>query len=156
MRAAPAFQVRLHRFGVWRSAVWLLAVLGLATIAAWLVTREPPIHPGVWIAAILSAAALTGSAATLARTPPVDLRWDGLVWHLGPSAGGPVPGDVIVAVDLGAWMLLRFVPAMPGARPRVTWLPVQRRGIEAQWHALRCSVYSPRPAPGDGDSTIGP
>jgi hypothetical protein len=40
-------------------------------------------------------------------------------------------------------MLLRFTPDAPA---RMTWLPVQRRGLEAQWHALRCAVYSPRPA----------
>jgi hypothetical protein len=33
-------------------------------------------------------------------------------------------------------------------RRRATWLPVQRRGIERQWHALRCSVHSPHAAPG--------
>ena len=31
---------------------------------------------------------------------------------------------------------------------RVTWLPVQRRGLESQWHALRCAVYSARSSTG--------
>jgi hypothetical protein len=53
-----------------------------------------------------------------------------------------MPGNVAVVIDLGPWMLLRFTADAP---PRTTWLPVQRRGLEAQWHALRCAVYSPRP-----------
>ena len=151
MRASPAFQVSLHRFGVWRSAVLLLAALGLAVIAAWLITRERPVGLAAMIAAAFAAAVSVGWAVSLAKVPAVSLRWDGQLWHLGAPAATPgdaAPGDLHVAIDLGPWMLLRFRPAVPGHRGRAVWLPVQRRGLEAQWHALRCSVYSPRPAPG--------
>jgi len=43
-----------------------------------------------------------------------------------------------VAIDAGSWMLLCFIPEGQ-RRPR--WLPVQRIGHEAAWHALRCTVY---------------
>lgn len=151
MRASPAFQVSLHRFGVWRSAVLLLAALGLAVIAAWLITRERPIGLAAMTAAAFAAAVSVGWAVSLAKAPAVSLRWDGQLWHLGAPAATPgdaTPGDLHVAIDLGLWMLLRFRPAVPGHRVRAVWLPVQRRGLEAQWHALRCSVYSPRPEPG--------
>jgi len=46
-----------------------------------------------------------------------------------------------VAVDLGAFLLLRLVEQ----RRTIVWLPVQRRGVESQWHALRCAAYSPLP-----------
>jgi hypothetical protein len=39
-------------------------------------------------------------------------------------------------------MLLRFVDESP--RTRTTWIPVQRAGIEGDWHALRCAVHAPR------------
>jgi hypothetical protein len=43
-------------------------------------------------------------------------------------------------------MLLNFTP---DAAARTSWLPVQRLGLETQWHALRCAVYSPRPMAGE-------
>jgi hypothetical protein len=149
MRAAPPFQVTLHRFGVWRGAVTALAGSGLATIAAWLAAQQQPIGLPTLSAAILAVLAIVALGRSLLRTPTTHLRWDGLAWHLGPSTGEPVPGDLHVAIDLGPWMLLRFIPAAPAARRRTVWLPAQRRGLEGQWHALRCTVHSPRPAPAD-------
>ena len=153
MRAAPAFQISLHRFGVWRGAVMLLAALGLAAIAAWTIDREtvPAATAGGLVALLVG-----GLAVSLASVPAVGLRWDGVRWHLGPpgsTSDDAVPGELVVAIDLGPWMLLRFEPAAPPPAPRARWLPVQRRGLEAQWHALRCAVYSPRPAPGAGPDT---
>jgi len=153
MRAAPPFQVSLRRFGVWQGAVLALAGLAMATIAAWLITHERPIEMAIWPATGLSMAVVAALAASALRIPPTRLGWDGRVWSVGPSADESSPGDLSVAIDLGRWMLLRFAPAMP-AGARVIWLPVQRLGLESQWHALRCSVYSARPAPGD-DSTGG-
>ena len=43
-------------------------------------------------------------------------------------------------------MLLQFRAHDRSHSPRMIWLPVQRRGLEPQWHGLRCAVYSPRPA----------
>jgi hypothetical protein len=146
MRAAPPLQVTLQRFGVWRGAVMALAGSGLATSAAWLATQPRPIGLAAWVAAIVAMLAVLMLSRSLLRTPPMHLRWDGLVWHLGPSVAAPVPGDLHAVIDLGPWMLLRFVPTAPAAR-RAVWLPAQRRGLEAQWHALRCTVYAPRPAP---------
>lgn len=155
MRAAPPFQVTLHRFGVWRGAVMTLAGSGLATIAAWLALQQRPIGLATISAAILAALAIVALGRSLLRTPAAHLRWDGLGWHLGPSSGEPVSGDLHAAIDLGPWMLLRFTAAAPAASRRAVWLPAQRRGLEAQWHALRCTVHSPRPAPAD-ESPAGP
>jgi hypothetical protein len=60
----------------------------------------------------------------------------------------PVQGELRVLIDLGIWMLLRFVPAAGDHSARTAWLPVQRSGLQDAWHALRCAVYSPRLAPG--------
>jgi hypothetical protein len=134
---------------MWRGAVWVLATFGVAAMAAWLILRESQFTSPTSIAAALGVVLLVALGASLARTPTVDLRWDGRMWHLGPASGEPVSGDLSVAIDLGPWMLLRFSPAAPEARARTTWLPAQRRGLEYQWHALRCAVYSPRPAPAE-------
>ena len=151
MRASPAFQVVLHRFGVWRVAVLASALSGLIVVAAWLVSQPPSTPVIVRWALAFAALALLLLGSSAARVRPVSLRWDGQLWHLGtPDSAGPEPrsGDLYVALDLGPWMLLRFQPAESTWRTRATWLPAQRRGLESHWHALRCAVYSPRPQPG--------
>ncbi|HWI10361.1 MAG TPA: hypothetical protein VNU48_03440 [Burkholderiaceae bacterium] len=146
MRAAPAFQVSLRRFGVWRGAVLTVAILAMTTMAAWLSTQERPIGIVAWLATGSSIAVAAALAARAARVPPVDLGWDGQTWSVRRN-DEPAPGELHVAIDLGRWMLLRFIPAAPAGAPAI-WLPVQRSGLESQWHALRCAVYAPRPIPG--------
>jgi hypothetical protein len=153
MRAAPEFQVCLHRFGVWRGAVLVLAGLTVATTIAWLATRERPIETEVWVGSLLSMVAAVALTTSVVRTPPATLRWDGRAWHLGSTPGDLSPGELEIAIDLGRWMLLRFTPAA-SAGARVVWLPVQRKGMESQWHELRCSVHAPRIA-ADDDPTGG-
>jgi len=127
-------------------------------LLAWLATRSeptPPLGLAAWIGALLAVPAL---AASLMRVPAVTLRWDGQQWWLARLTRSSraaaaaqieaVAGEVEVALDFGAWMLLRFRPASGVHREgSARWLPVQRRGLESHWHALRCAVYSPRPAP---------
>jgi hypothetical protein len=70
------------------------------------------------------------------------------------SGDEPFAGGIDVCLDFSAWMLLRFEHDVTVGRARVSWLPVQRSGLEAHWHALRCAVYSSRPAHGpDGGQT---
>ena len=158
MRASPAFQCVLNRFGVWRAAIAALASAGVAVLLVWLATRSEPMPSlglAAWVGAMLAVPAL---AASLMRIPAVTLRWDGQQWWLARLAGSSraaaaaqidaVGGEIDVALDFGGWMLLRFRPISAARRERFSrWLPVQRRGLEAHWHALRCAVYSPRPAP---------
>lgn len=139
MRASPACQVSLHRFGVWRVAILALAAIGIAALTAWLIGRPEPAVVESVLPVVSLVVLSIGLSVSLWHMPPQSLRWDGHMWHLGAA-----PGELTVAIDLGPWMLLRFTPA--GER-RFGWLPVQRRGLESQWHALRCAVYSPRPAP---------
>ena len=158
MRASPAFQCVLSRFGAWRAAVAVVAGAGVVVLLVWLATRSeptPPLGLAGWVGAMLAVPAL---AVSLMRVPAVTLRWDGQQWWLAQLARSSraaaaaqidaVAGEVDVALDFGAWMLLRFRPASGTRRERRTrWLPVQRRGLDAHWHALRCAVYSPRPVP---------
>jgi hypothetical protein len=94
---------------------------------------------------------LLAAAARVRRVAPVELHWDSRCWHWRPAddpGARPAAGTLAVALDLGPWMLLRLDALEPSKAARRTWLPVQRRGLEAHWHALRCAVYCARPAPG--------
>ena len=151
MRAFAATQFTLTRFGIWRWAVLCVTVLVALVIGAWFVTQPERwrMAPVPW--AIVVAVLMGWLLAVQPRTAPLSLRWDAQRWHVGPAASAghePWSGELQVAIDLGAWMLLRFVPDAGIRGCSVSWLPVQRRGLEAQWHALRCAVYSPRPAAG--------
>jgi hypothetical protein len=146
MRAFAAFQVTLRHFTVWRAALLALTACVALTLLAWVV-RHPQAQDWRWLSV---AALICGGAVWLAvslwRVVPVSLRWDGAVWHLGPAGSvehEPQAGDLTVCIDLGRWMLLRFAPDRWPAR--AIWLPAQDSGLEAEWHLLRCAVYSPRP-----------
>jgi len=149
MRASPAFGVRIVRYGVWRAAVATAIVLALATQAGWLAGRFEDMPLVAFGAVVTLDLGLLCAAAGALRMAPVELRWDTQQWRLArpTTPDGPIPGRLTIALDLGAWMLLRFDPDPSAARgSRTTWLPVQRRGLEPRWHALRCAVYCARPA----------
>ena len=156
MRASPALQVVIDRFGVWRAAVIVLALAGLVVVLAWTVSPQASLPAASRWPAAVAALALLLFGSSAARVAPVSLRWDGQLWHLGPPASAghePESGQLHVVIDLGPWMLLRFEPTESTWRTHTTWLPVQKRGLEARWHALRCAVYSPRAQPGAGAAT---
>jgi len=150
MRASPAFLVVVHRFGAWRAGIGAVLVAALSALAAWAFLGERPSSTALMGVAAGSLPLLAG-AASLLRCRAFALRWDGRDWRLehGIGADENAPsGELCVAIDLGAWMLLKFDgPARRFGR-RATWLPVQCHGLDAQWHAFRCAVYSPRPAAG--------
>ena len=150
MRASPVIQVSLRRFSAWRAAVALLTLAGLMVNSAWLLGREGMPVPSFAIGIVGSTLALVWLGLSLGQMPAADLCWDGQGWSLKsllPANADPVAGDISVAIDLGAWMLLRFRPLNASRWARPNWLPIQRRGIEPQWHALRCAVHAPRPHP---------
>ncbi len=151
MTRTPPFQVHVRRFGVWRTAVAALLLAAIAAQAAWVAARHDD-TPG-WLLALLSTlcVALIAAAAPQLRRHAVALHWDSRCWRLGAiSASGHdlPPGNLTIALDLGCWMLLKFEPEGAAGHRRATWLPVQRRGLEGEWHALRCAVYCARPASG--------
>ena len=155
MRASPAFQITVQRCGAWRVVVGALMLLSAAALAAWWTSDHGSVSLLIAIPlALFSLVGLAGGAGLL-RCPATRLRWDRRCWHLASAAGaGDVgsPGRLAVAMDLGGWMLLKFEHDLPSRR-LTTWLPVQRRGLEAQWHALRCAVYCARSAPGHDDGS---
>ena len=79
---------------------------------------------------------------------PFTLRWDGQVWRWGD-----VVGQATIAIDLEAWMLVRFEPVTGGssepsrwagagwAMSRSVWLPLSPAHGPADWPALRAALY---------------
>lgn len=146
MHASPPFQMAVHRYGVWRAAAVSMVASTTAAVAAWLVHSH--VMTLVWAVLCLLVSASVALLAHAWRLRPVSLRWDSQRWHLGPlttTGHEPDAGRLVVVMDFGAWMLLRFLPdSATMLRPGV-WLPVQRLGHEPAWHSLRCTVYCARP-----------
>ena len=145
MRESVFFELRLRRFAVWRLAVWLVAGAAIAAVTAWagaLWASQPEPHRDLvlGVAAALALATI-GSAISLSRVEGGLLICADGTWTFASDAGVRRSGTLEVAMDLGAFLLLRLV----GKRRTIVWLPIQRRGVEAQWHGLRCAVYSPPP-----------
>ena len=134
MQAPPALSLDVTRFGVWRVLRLALAASACAVAAAWATHPHAPVAHAGWLPWLTLAAA----AGLWRPAKPFRLTWDCRHWRVD---GQPVRLDV--AIDAGHWLLLRARPV--GPRP-ARWLPVQRRGHEAGWHALRCAVHGARPA----------
>jgi hypothetical protein len=151
MRGSPSCVIVIRRFTVWRLGVGAVATAALVALLAWAFLAPPGPGAGIRIAALLAGLATVAPAASLWRVPAAILHWDGSGWALagqGAPAAAPLSGLPEVAIDLGSFMLLRFTSREGARRGSVRWIPTQRRGLEAEWHALRCAVYSPRPAAG--------
>lgn len=145
MRAAPPLEINVVRFGVWRAGTLGLAVTVWAALAIWWWAHPAPASASVSVLAALGMLGAAAGALPSFRTRPFTLRRSAGQWQLAfmhDSPGPAMTGDLFVALDLGAWMLLRFIPDAIGGRAR--WIAVQRHGLEPQWHALRCAVYAPR------------
>lgn len=147
-------RVRVERDAVWLRACSVIGAVSAASITAWALA---------WVAAltvapitiVLVAAALGAWAAThtlCAPTGTLSLR--GGTWHWRDDAHGSAdpasasaavddgmqtPGRIEVAIDLGDWVVVRFVPA---AARRAVWLPLSRRVSDGTWAALRAALYS--------------
>ncbi|MDB5818794.1 MAG: hypothetical protein JWQ11_2434 [Rhizobacter sp.] len=183
MREAPPIQVRVTRFGVWRVALLSVPIGCLAGLWPWWLSRS---HGSTtWSAVVVFVSSIAAIAVVVrlwTDNRAFELRWDSERWgvsidepdlraHRSPvdafrHAHFPVflQGELMVVMDLGSWMLLRFDrplfepnlaaaaastdvnshPQWLGIRPKTTrlWLPLQRAGLERQWHGLRCALYS--------------
>ena len=145
MGETVSVEVSVACFGVWRAAVAIVAATALACLTAWSTTMLGSVSPGgvPWVGAV--AALLAGAtlvlAGSLMRVRAGALSCHDGQWRFAPAGGPPRVGALVVALDLGSFLLLR----LEEQRHRSTWLPVQRRGLEREWHALRCAVYSPPP-----------
>ena len=143
MRESSIFEVRLARFDVWRAALVGIALGGVAAAAAWgfstARSRADESVAAIVLVALALAIASVALVLPLARVPKGVLACTSGVWTFAADAAPGRSGTLTVALDWGSFLLLRLDC---GARARV-WLPLQRRGLEREWHALRCAVYAP-------------
>ncbi len=132
--------------------MWLVAGAAIAAVATWgglaLATRS---SDSALIAAVAAAMACASAllARSLARVEPGTLACADGAWTFAIDRGGverTESGALAVALDLGSFVLLSLTRTEASHRPARRWLPVQRRGLEGDWHALRCALYSPPPA----------
>jgi hypothetical protein len=142
MRESVFLEMRLHRFDVWRVAIGVVTVVTLAALGGWTLAmvRASDGNGVAWVASATAvlAVATVAIARSLMRVAGGVLACSDGAWSFTTDSGALRPGTLEVAIDLGSFLLLR----LPGGRGRV-WLPVQRLGLEREWHALRCAVYSP-------------
>lgn len=159
MRAAPAVQVHVQRFVAWNGMLMSVGVMAMAACSAWFVARGDDLP--AWSEGVIAAAVLIAwvGAWTSLRCHPVRLRWDSRHWYLAQPdrrVDETGPAQVQVMIDAGAWLLLRFVPEGRPSQQLAQWIPVQRSGLEDQWHALRCAVYSARSEGSPSTGLAGP
>lgn len=151
MLLSPSLDMTVQRFGVWRGVVLVLVVLAAAATLVWGFAAPPAPPVAQTVGLVLATLCIAASVPIAWRQRAVRLRCGGQRWSIGPADGGGTLTSIespTVALDAGVWMLLRLRRDGAPRWRRHLWLPVQRRGHEADWHALRCAVYSPRPAPG--------
>src|SRR3954470_13832898 len=128
MHGSPPCAITVARFVAWRVAVALVALASLASLPAWLLGS--PLAERGWIRAGVGFAALASLAlaASLWRQPAVRLRWDGQAWAIAPAheTAAERPGRLEVAIDLGSFLLVRFLPAVGSGSAAIRWIPVGR------------------------------
>jgi hypothetical protein len=148
MRGSPACEVTLGVSVLWRAAVAFVTATALAALLAWVLLSPPGLETGIRAAAALGGVGIVAIGASLWRLPTGTLRWDGACWSFAAAsapAAPPVAGDLDVALDLGAFMLLRLRTGGAAGRRRTRWLAAEQRALARQWQPLRCAAYSPRP-----------
>jgi hypothetical protein len=134
--------------GAWRLASAGLGGLVVGVLVRWLSALggldEPYATAGSGLAALCV-------AATAWRGLPVHprrlfLSGDGWRVRSAPPFGAigraaPIPGRPTIALDLGAWMLVRF-DTTPSRR---FWLPLSESPDPGRWSALRAALWTWRP-----------
>ena len=167
MRAPPPVEYPSTLGRAWRAALSLLVGASVAVPLAWGLpyvaahwgSRQPDAlfealaNPLVQAALALWLAAMAIAAFWLARRSAGagerTLRWDGQDWVLaGDASGHPEQrGDAALMLDLGPWMLVRFLPYAVGASGvggfgAGTWLPLTVAGDLPRWAALRGALWN--------------
>ena len=171
MRAPPPVEYTSALARGWRMALSLLVGASVAVPLAWGLpyfaahwgSRYPDMlsealaNPLVLGALALWTAAMVVAASWLARRGATEgertLRWDGQDWVLvGAAPGHPDQrGDATLMLDLGPWMLVRFLPhaSMDLGAGASTWLPLTLAGDLARWAALRGALWNWRAGRGN-------
>jgi hypothetical protein len=162
MRAPPPAEYTSALGRAWRAALSLLVAASVAVPLAWglphVAAHWGNLHPDPLVSALAEPAVQAGLAGWCAamvlaalwlwrqgsNASERTLRWDGHEWVLPGLAGAPEQrGRAALMLDLGPWMLVRFVPhAGTAAFGMSTWLPFTLAGDLARWSALRAALWT--------------
>jgi hypothetical protein len=130
MRRTPPVVVHLQPQPAVQALVAGIAALASCGLVAWAASHQPLAWPGS-----LAVPLAAWWAWRMAGVLPRRLRWDGEAWWLDEPGRDDGPRvQLAVLIDLDAWLLLR---ASPGPH----WLPLSRHQHQAQWTALRATLY---------------
>ena len=168
MRAPPPVEFKSTLGRSWRGVLALLVGASVASMLAWALPyvaafgangKPTPLLDGLSDPVIEAALALAGGAIACVvfwlscrRVAARErmLRWDGQDWVLAGDANGRPDqrGDAALMLDLGSWMLVRFLPHAAGGGG--TWLPLTEAGDLTRWAALRGALWNWRAGPPAG------
>ena len=168
MRAPPPVEFNSALGRAWRAALSLLVCASVAVPLAWglpyFAAHWGSQRPDAWLDALgnplvqglvaIWVAAMAVAAFWLARRSSTagerTLRWDGQDWVLAGDPRCPDQrGDAALMLDLGPWMLVRFLPYAAAGVGAATWLPLTVAGDLARWAALRGALWNWRAGRGD-------
>lgn len=143
MRAPPPFAVRTRPLPGLNRMGWLLAGIAASISVHW-AGGQFQWHAAwqgmAWALPIV--AGLLG-AARAGLEEPLTITWDGQSWRLqGGSAGTPV-----LALDMGAWLLMRW-QSPPGGPPR-RWIQTRIAAQNPGETRLKVMLLHARAAAGD-------
>jgi len=152
MHAAPPVRMSLAPDAAWRTFATACAGAAAGNLAAWIGSQANRPAAEVAVLALLAAALAAALAWCSLRRGNAGrgiLSWDGAAWQWAPGQAQPgdsqpSPGELRVMVDLGGWILLRFVPG--ASAQRVNWMVASRRQGGAQWPLWRAALFSRRPS----------
>lgn len=146
MGSAPAFDFAVDRRAMWRAAVGALVMLSCVVMGLWWANGPPVSEPAALLVVCTVVVLALGAGSGLVRGQHATrLRWDGRIWTAEFAAGEAQVGEITAALDLGAWMLLRFhSDGRPGPL-HACWIPVQCPESDLLWHAMRCAVHGRGP-----------
>ena len=167
MRAPPPVDYPSALTRTWRTLLSLVVGASVASLMAWALPYLAAQGEGRQAAVLLDAVADPVLQAALAMgvggvvaavvwlswksgsASERTLRWDGQDWVLRHSLGhrSDERGDAALMLDLGPWMLVRFLPR--AGTGSATWLPLAVGIDPARWAALRGALWNWRDRSGD-------
>jgi len=160
MRAPPPVEYTSALTRTWRTLLSLVVGAGVAALVAWalpyfaanwgsrqseaLLDRlaDPMVEAVLALALGAAACLVMGLSWKSGSASERLLRWDGQGWVLPAGARGRPEqrGDAHLMLDLGPWMLVRFLPHAGAGS--AAWLPLAAGGDPARWAALRGALWN--------------
>ena len=164
MKPAPAVSVLLQPSPGWQRVIGWAAWMAPACVVGVVLWHGLAASPALQLTSVrlmapvaLIAAGLLGVFIGRLRAQRLRrLSWDGQQWWgdlrpetataASPLPDAALPGEVSLQIDLGGWMLLRFLPRAADGRALrrgACWVALGEAPHRPQWHALRCALCAP-------------